>query len=375
MELVFWLSLIGACYSYLIYPCILLALPRRKTDRPNILPYCPTVSIVITAHNEENRLTDKIHNTLSIGYPADRREIIVASDASTDRTDEIVQGFKSQGIRLVRSDERHGKEYAQFLAIEETRGEIIVFTDVGTRVPPNSVSLMMSKFSDPRIGAVSSEDRIIGRDGVVAGEGLYVRYEMWLRTLESSRSTLVGLSGSFFAARRTVCQDWDVESPSDFNTALNCRRLGYVAVSDPEIVGYYQEIKNEIREYRRKVRTVMRGIAALSKSSGVLNPLKFGLFAFQVWSHKIFRWLVPWFLILVFATSAIARQHYFYFGAFIAQLSFYSLAGTAYFSVQLRALPLFKIPFFFFQANAAIAHATLAVLAGRRVTTWNPSER
>jgi glycosyltransferase involved in cell wall biosynthesis len=375
MQLLFWLSLLGASYSYLIYPFVLLLLPRRQSESTNVSSTRPIISVIITARNEENRIEQKIRNTLTIDYAVDKREILVASDASSDRTDEIVRQYEKEGVRLVRADERRGKEYAQRLAIRQSNGEILVFTDVGTSIPAGAVSLMVAKFDDPKVGAVSSEDRVITRQGTATGEGLYVRYEMWLRALESSRSTLVGLSGSFFAARREVCQDWDVQSPSDFNTALNCRRLGYVAVSDFEIVGYYQEIKNEIREYQRKVRTVVRGIAAISKSSQVLNPLKFGLFAFQVWSHKIFRWLVPWFLILMFATSVIARQQYFYLGVLIAQLCFYGLAAAACFSARLRASTLFKIPFFFVQANAAIAHAMLTVLVGRRITTWNPSER
>lgn len=376
MQLLFWVSLFGASYSYVIYPLVLLLLPKKKCQKVNKLISYPTISLIITAHNEESRIKEKLENTLAISYPADLREIIVASDSSTDATDETVRHYKHKGVRLVRSKERYGKEHAQLLATKESKGEILIFTDVGTRIPPDAVSSMIIRFEDQKVGAVSSADRFISRDGAITGEGLYVRYEMWLRALESSTNSLIGLSGSFFAVRRDVCKAWDVNSPSDFTTALNCYRLGYVAVSDPEVVAYYQDVQDELKEYGRKVRTVIRGMAAVFRQPTVLNPFTFRLFAFQMWSHKIFRWLVPWFLLLLlFSSLVIARGHVFYLLATIAQLCLYLSALIAALSKSLRKLPIFKIPFYFVQANLATLHATMAFLFGRRVTVWEPSER
>jgi glycosyltransferase involved in cell wall biosynthesis len=336
----------------------------------------PFVSIIITAHNEQERINEKIENTLAISYPADRREIIVASDASSDATDDLVRGWIKNGqpISLVGAAERRGKEHAQALAIAKAKGEILVFSDVSTVIPPGALRAMVENFDGPRVGAVSSEDRFLTPDGSVAGEGVYVRYEMWLRRLETRKHGIVGLSGSFFAARRAVCQDWDIHTPSDFNTALNCARLGYVAVSDPNVCGHYPNIKDERREYARKVRTVTRGLAGLARHVDVLNPFKYGMFAYQVWSHKVMRWAVPWFMLLALVSSwALASRHWIYAAAFIAQAALYLLALI----VRGRAAKpaLLKIPFFFVQVNMAIAHATLAFLVGKRVTVWEPSKR
>lgn len=378
LDIIFFVSLFGAIYSYLLYPAILLVLPNRALQQSGeTTPDLPFVSIIITAHNEEARIGAKLDNTVAISYPAHRREILVASDASSDATDDIVRRYTNttQEIILVRSEERRGKEHAQSLAITQAKGEILVFTDVSTMIPPGAIEAMVENFRHRDVGAVSSEDRFLTADNRVAGEGAYVRYEMWLRSLESRKGGVVGLSGSFFAARRDVCKEWDIRIPSDFNIGLSCARLGYVAVSDPRVLGYYPNISDERREYVRKVRTVTRGIAALVRHAEVLNPFAFGAFAFKVWSHKVMRWLVPWFLLGVLISSyLLAGQHWFYRIAFFTQAGLYLLAlANPWISTGKHAL--LRIPYFFVQANVAIVHATLAFLLGKRVTVWEPSKR
>lgn len=376
MEFVFWLAAIGSIYSYFIYPLTLLLLPPRRKWMASASYELPTVTMIITAHNEEQRIVEKLKNTLQIDYPADKLEIIVASDASSDATDEIVKGHASRGVKLVRASERKGKEYAQWHAIQVAGGDVLVFSDVATRIPDDGVRLIVRNFADLKIGAVSSEDRFISENGKVIGEGAYVKYEMWLRRLESATNSLVGLSGSFFAARRVVCNDWDINVPSDFNTALNSARQGYVAVSDPDVHGYYTDIKDSRREYQRKLRTVIRGITAIFVAPQVLNPFRFGLFSYQVWSHKILRWLVPWFLLMLLTVNiALYDMHWVYRVSLVIQIIFYGLAAAGFFVVPFRNISAVKLPFFFVQANLAIMHATVMFLLGKRMTTWEPSRR
>ena len=295
MKFLFYLFAVLCVYSYFIYPLILRLFPARPTQRSQIIDEneLVTFSLVITAHNEENRIRAKLENTLQIDYPREQLEILVASDCSSDATDAIVETYADKGIKLVRADERKGKEYAQLCAIREAEGRILVFSDVATRIPPDALRLMADRFADQRVGAISSEDRFISNDGRIVGEGAYVKYEMWLRRLESDRAGLVGLSGSFFAARREVCEAWDIYSPSDFNTALNSAKQGLIAVTAPDVVGIYKDVKDPALEYRRKMRTVIRGITAIARHPEVLNPYRMGMFAFQVWSHKIMRWDSP----------------------------------------------------------------------------------
>ena len=274
MEYLFYLFAIFCVYSYFLYPLLLtLISPRKITDDGGAqeLVFLP-LSLIITVHNEAERIRDKLDNTLLIDYPADKLEIIVASDFSTDDTDAIVESYADKGIRLVRADQRLGKEYAQLCAIKASTGEILVFSDVATQIPADALRLLATRFTDDRIGALSSEDRFVSNDGSIVGEGAYVKYEMWLRRLESDRAGLVGLSGSFFAARREVCEHWDIYVPSDFNTALNSARHGLVAITCPEVVGIYKDVQDPGLEYNRKMRTVIRGITAIARHPEVFKP-------------------------------------------------------------------------------------------------------
>lgn len=249
----FWLFALAAVYSYFLYPALLKALPTKKTLASETAPAAPlTFSLIVTAYNEQDRILKKIQNTLAIGFDRERLELIVASDASSDNTDDIVKEFSQQGVRLVRAAERLGKENAQLTAILQAKGDILVFSDVATEIPADALNKLEAYFLNPTIGAVSSEDRFMSQDGQIAGEGAYVKYEMWLRQLESERAGLVGLSGSFFAARKQVCEHWDIHSPSDFNTALNTARLGLLAVTAPDVLGFYQDLKDPSKEYAQK---------------------------------------------------------------------------------------------------------------------------
>ena len=377
MEFLFYIFLLLCIYSYFVYPLILKAIPVRKPGEADAAMDGPrTLSLIITVHNEEDRIREKLENTLALDYPREHLEVIVASDYSTDTTDSIVESYADRGIKLVRADQRKGKEYAQLCAIREARGDILVFSDVATTIPPEALQNLATAFNDSRVGALSSEDRFVSQDGRVAGEGAYVKYEMWLRRLESDRAGLIGLSGSFFAARREVCEDWDIYSPSDFNTALNCAKLGMVAVSSPEVVGIYQDVKDASLEYRRKMRTVIRGLTAIVRHPEVLSLSRMGLFAFQVWSHKIMRWGVPWFM-LGFAVLTLLLQSRggVYQVALVAQLVFYGIALLGWLSARARENTVVRIIFFFVQTNLALARAVWSFLVGKRMTVWTPSRR
>ena len=377
----FWLFLLLAFYSYFIYPGVLAALLRLRASRPvaGTAPQreaLPALSMIVTAYNEEGRIREKLENMLALDYPAEQLELIVASDCSIDGTDAIVADYAERGVRLVRAAERLGKENAQWTAIQAARGDILVFSDVATQMPVDALQKLAAYFADEQVGAVSSEDRFVSQDGEVAGEGAYVKYEMWLRGMESELAGLVGLSGSFFAARKQVCSEWDIHSPSDFNTGLNCARAGLRAVTAPDVLGFYRDLKDPAKEYQRKVRTVLRGITALTRHLDVLDPRRFGLFAFQVWSHKLMRWLVPWFLLALFMVSLnVAGRGAIYTLALFGQFAFYGAALAAHLKPALRENGAVRIIYFFVQVNIGIAHAACQFLAGKRMTTWQPSAR
>ncbi len=374
------ISLIGVIYSYFLYPLILLVLPKRKHTKITTEKVddseLPFISLIITAYNEESRIREKIQNTLETDYPEDKREILVASDGSTDKTNHYISAFSNQGVRLIEVKQRKGKENAQLAAINKATGELLIFSDVATQIPKEAIKRIAITFTDEEIGALSSEDRFITDKGEIAGEGAYVKYEMWLRRLEAKVKSLVGLSGSFFACRKNICTNWNINVPSDFNTALNCVSQGYVAISHPDVLGYYPNLKDESKEYQRKIRTVIRGMAAIVHKPSILNPFKYGLFSFEVFSHKVMRWLVPWFQLTLFISNLLLLQeHMLFIILLVLQLSFYILAIIGFFSKSWRKNNLIKLPFFFMQVNIAIAHAGLQFLSGKRITKWEPSKR
>ena len=375
LEFMFFFSIVFILYAYFGYLLALFILSffkSRPVAKGNITP---TVSFIITAYNEEKRIVEKIENTLKQDYPREKLEIIVASDCSSDRTDEIVKSYQARGLRLVRAPERKGKENAQKLAVDATSGDILIFSDSATILMPDAISKIVRNFNDTTVGCVSSVDKFIDSEGNISGEGAYVKYEMLLRRLETRANTLVGLSGSFFAARREVCRDWATDLQSDFNTLLNSIRLGLRGVSDQESIGYYKNIANEKKEFDRKVRTVLRGISVFMKSLPLLNPFKYGILSWQLLSHKLCRWLVPFGMLIALGTNILlAFNSLFYSVALVIQIAFYgfALAGMYLASFSRGIL---KLPFFFVSVNYAILNAWFKYISGERMVRWTPSQR
>ena len=370
-EVAFWSSVALVLYAHLGYPLALMALSLIRNRPVETGTVTPRVSFIIAAHNEGRRIRGKIENTLGQNYPAASLEIIVASDCSTDGTDEIV-GSYSDRVRLVRAPERRGKEAAQQLAVEAASGEILVFSDVATTLAADGISSIVRNFADPTVGCVSSVDRFIDPDGRITGEGAYVRYEMFLRTLETRVNSLVGLSGSFFAARREVCRKWAADRQSDFNTLLNAVDMGLRGVLDPDSAGYYRNIVDDRREFQRKVRTVVRGISVLAANVRMLDPVRYGLFSWQLLSHKVCRWLVPFAMIVACLSNALlVSRSPVYLASFVVQVGFYAAALGGLWT-GFRVL---RIPSFLLIVNLAILTAWFRYARGERITSWSPSER
>jgi hypothetical protein len=375
MVLTFWLCIAFVVYTYVGYPMLLWMIGSvfgRPVCRATITPQ---VSFIITARNEAQRIAEKLENTLRLDYPRGSIEIIVASDCSDDGTDDIVRQYATRGVMLVRAGRRGGKEHAQRLAIEASSGAVVAFSDVATRLTANGVRQIVQGFADPDVGCVSSVDQVLDARGEPTGEGAYVRYEMLLREMESRLGSVVGLSGSFFAARRTVCTPWSDDLPSDFNTLLNTLRMKMRGVADPEVIGSYPSLAEPGAEYRRKVRTVTRGLRSLGRNAAVLNPLRFGLAAWQLLSHKMCRWLVPFALIGLFSSNLFLIGHSrFYDVAALVQLFSYGFAALGF--VRKGTTPgLLRLLTFFALVNVSILHAWFEVLRGNRAVTWEPSRR
>lgn len=298
------IALVAACtasllYAYLGYPALLELLVGVGDEY--VLPSedpeeWPLVSISLPAHDEEAVIGETLENLLSLEYPDDRLQIVVASDASTDGTDEIVRSYEDRGVELVRLEERAGKTAAENAAIPRLRGEIVVNTDASTRIVPGSLEPLVRAFCDPSVGVASGRDRSVGPDDVghLQGESGYVGYEMAVRDLETSLGTIVGASGCFYAVRSEL-HGYHVpeELSRDFIAALHAREEGYRAVSVPDAVALVPRATSLKAEYRRKVRTMARGLHSLWFKREMLDPFRHGRFAWMLASHKLARWMVP----------------------------------------------------------------------------------
>lgn len=372
--LIIWLSLAWTGFAYAGYPLLLYALrwlspiPAPRSAGPEAP--LPRVSVIVAVHNAAREIAEKLENTLGLAYPSPL-EILVSSDGSTDRTVEIAKGYADRGVIVVAAEERRGKEAAQARAIARARGDVLVFTDVGARLEPEALRNLVRPLLDPGIGSVSSEDAV----EIQGGEGLYVRYEMALRRLESETTTLIGLSGSLFAARRELCTPWPTDLASDLRVALETVRRGYRAVSEPTARASFRVATDPAVEWRRKVRTVRRGIAVLSAHRSLLHP-RHGRAAFSLWGHKVARFTAPFALLALLLGSAVAaRTSSLALALLVVQLLGYAMGSFALLGGSTpNTLPA-RIASFFLLVNASILVAWAYHLSGQRSVVWTPTQR
>jgi cellulose synthase/poly-beta-1,6-N-acetylglucosamine synthase-like glycosyltransferase len=373
----FWFSAAFIAYTFFGYPALLWVLSRRRKEAKlpqQPMALWPSVTLIIVVHNAGNIIADKLRNTLALEYPRNQLEVIVVSDGSTDGTAEAVRAFASEGVKLIELEKRHGKHYAQMIGRNTSRGEILAFTDASILIEPASLARMVGNFADPSIGVVSSEDVV---DSGRAGEGSYVSGEMKLRRLESSVNSLVSVSGSFFAARRGVCRNWNPNRCSDFFIALEAVAQGLRAVADPECRAHFAVVPSERAEFHRKVRTITQGLVVLFAYYPLLNPIRYGFFSLELASHKLFRWLLPYALaaLLISSIVIVAKGHPFYLLFLLPQLALY-LAGVLGLilgaSVHFRPL---KLAAFFLVGAAATVTAWTMFSLGEEYIVWEPSRR
>lgn len=373
-EIVLWGSFLCVFYAYIGYPILLLAISKMyRQIEPEDLSAEPSLSIIIPMHNEEKFIKNKMENIFSQDYPSENIELIIVSDASTDSSESIVEEYtQKENVVLLKSKERKGKANALNLGLVEAKGEVIVFTDASIELNRDSLRKIVKRFGDERIGCISGEDHI----PETGGEGAYGRYELSLRNLESKVSSIVGASGSFYAQRKKICQPFVEGMAPDFLSVLNTVEQGYRAVTEPEAIGVMGSVKSSQDEFQRKVRTLLRGMTTMFYKKQLLNPLKYGFFAFELFSHKIMRWLVPFFLLGILIGNIGLLNIGFYQFTFLLQILFYLVALLAAFHIAKFDEKLFgKIPLYFLNVNIAIFVAWVKYFSGVRQEIWAPSKR
>jgi cellulose synthase/poly-beta-1,6-N-acetylglucosamine synthase-like glycosyltransferase len=369
-------SLALIVYTYVGYPALVYVLSRLFGRRVKAADITPKLSVIIAAYNEERDIARKIEETLALDYPKDKLEIIVASDCSTDRTDEIVKGFANRGVILHRRPERLGKTSAQNHAMQVSTGEILVFSDATTRYEPDTLLKIVRSFADPEVGCVTGNVVYVDRSATAVGMGLrsYWGYEFFIKQAESSLGSLLGVCGCLYAVRRSAYVQLDQDMSSDFVIASEVHLQGLRVVYDPEAISSEDTNKRSHEEFRMRVRIVEQTMSALCRYRRVLNLRKHKMFAFQMICHKALRYAVPFLLIIAFgANLLLLNAGAIYRLAFIGQAAFYLLAMIGWLCdrVGLKLGPL-AFPYYFVLSNAASLVAFKKFVSGESHVTWEP---
>lgn len=370
-------------YAYAIYPGLLWLLSRA--DRSHVLPValeeCPTVTLTVPVYNEALNIGRKLEELLSLDYPKEKLQILVISDASTDATEEIVAGYAERGVELLRLSTRRGKTAAENAAGSAARGSIIVNSDATVRVPPDALKALVRSFDDPSVGVASGRDVSVDHERLEGnrGESQYVGYEMWVRSLESRVGSIVGASGCFYGIRARIYDSTFPEDLSrDFASALIARVNGLRAVSVDDALCYVPRTGTLKAEFRRKVRTMARGLETLWRWRRMMNPIRYGAFALMLISHKLCRWLVYPLIPFAFAGLAMLAGQ-----SRIGAVAFTLAAGGIFASAAAwyRALRAPHISRIVAMSGFALASAVAGVLAWSKVLlrqqspTWEPTRR
>ncbi len=368
-------------YASVVYPAVLWLLTRgaRQPLQAQSGDW-PFITITVPAYNEERSIGTTLERLLAIDYPVERRQLMVISDASTDNTDAIVMGFESRGVELVRLPRRTGKTAAENAAALHARGEIIVNIDASVSVPPGAMRPLIGAFADPRVGVASGRDVSVGEEDLEGNkaEAGYVGYEMWVRDLETSLHSIIGASGCFFATRRSIYESNFPEDLSrDFASALIAREHGFRSVSVADAVCFVPRTRSLHAEYRRKVRTMTRGLATLEYKRHLLSTERFGLFAWMLFSHKLCRWL--FYVALPFAIVGLLLLSVDHVIARIALALGLAVCALGMFALRWpreRKVPLlFALPGYALASNLAGVMAWWKFLGGERHATWEPTRR
>lgn len=378
------LSVLLVLYTYAGYPLLVRLLGWARDRDP--LPLdpepesWPRVSFSVPVYNEEKEIRGLLDSILAIDYPAGKLEVVVVSDASTDGTDAIVREYADRRVRLVRLPRRTGKTAAEAAAAREISGDLVINTDASIRIAPDALRPLVARFMDPEVGLVSGRDVSISRaeGGGGSGEASYVGYEMALRDAETRLYGIVGASGCFYGIRRHLhTLPLPASLSRDFAAALHTEEHGYRAVSAPDALCYVPRTGSIRQEYRRKVRTIERGMRTLWHKRHLLNPVARPVFAWMLFSHKICRWLIPWAtLAALLALAVLALREPL--ARIVLAGAVLTIAAGALGWLVARSRPVprpLALLAFGLMGNVAAARALIGALQGERHALWEPTRR
>jgi cellulose synthase/poly-beta-1,6-N-acetylglucosamine synthase-like glycosyltransferase len=377
--ILFWSAVFLIFYTYIGFPLItvLRGVLLKRPYQAEPLESFPSVSILISAYNEASSIADKLDNILSLDYPREKLEVVIASDGSTDGTDVIVEGYKEQGVKLL-SLSHNGKSKALNSAVASAQGEILVFSDANSIYQLDAIRELVRPFADSTVGGVAGNQVYRtevsgGKSG--DGERAYWNFDRMLKTFQARSGNTLAATGAIYAIRRPLFRPIPDGVSDDFVTSTSIIAQRYRLVFAPEAIAYEPVAATSTVEFGRKVRVMIRSWRAFIFMRQLLNPFRYGSYAIQFFSHKILRYLVVFPLLLLFLVSPFLwKAGLIYRLATIAQLIFYSFAvcGLLLNETRFGKKKVFTIPFYFCMVNAASFVAIISVLRGQQIKHWEP---
>jgi cellulose synthase/poly-beta-1,6-N-acetylglucosamine synthase-like glycosyltransferase len=375
-QIIFWSAALAVVYVYVGYPTLLGLIaaftPRRQLSDS---PTAPSLSVLIAACNEEANIEEKLKRTVQLDYPADRLEILVLSDGSQDRTDEIVRGFPDPRVRLVRVAERRGKTNAQNVGVKHATGEVLIFSDATTIYHPQALHYLASNYEDPRVGAASGRYQYFDArqtSPTALGTIAFWNYENMIKVWQSRINTLTGCCGCIYSVRRSAYTELAPDIISDLVQPLWVIQKGYRVVLEDRALAHEETTESTAEEFAMRVRVVTRGMRGLLSVPQLLKPWKYPWIAFQLFSHKVLRWMVPLLLLLLLISSAVLMKQPIFRILLALQLSFYGLALLQLLVPMHRWWKPLGVPLYFCTLNAAAALGMIELLRGKKYVVWQP---
>ena len=378
LEIIFYLLAAVVAWAYLGYP--LAVLLRGFIWRKPYLrePITPKVSMIIACHNEDEGIEAKLNNILSLDYPKELLEVIIASDGSTDKTEEIVSRYTNDQIRLLCLP-RGGKTPALNAAVAQANGEILLFSDANSMYREDAIRKIVQPFADANVGGVAGNQvyRDAERTGIAAdGENSYWNFDRVLKVAQSRSGNAISATGAIYAIRRSLFQQVPEGVTDDFVTSTRIIAQKKRLVFEPEAICYEPVAGSAKAEFGRKTRVITRGLRGIIEMRELLNPFQYGFYALQLFSHKVLRRLVVFPLIaLAILSPLLWGNGWFYQVATVLQGSLYGAAmiGLVMSRFQFKSPRFISVPFYFCMVNAAVVVAVYKIVRGERIAIWSPA--
>jgi cellulose synthase/poly-beta-1,6-N-acetylglucosamine synthase-like glycosyltransferase len=372
-EIIFWLTLGVIFYTYFGYPLFILFLSLFVNHKIKKGEIEPNVTVLITAYNEEKNIAEKLENTLSLDYPKEKLEIVVASDASEDKTDQIVREFSDRGVILHRVEGRVGKTETQNQTVKIAKGDIVIFSDATTKYKKDAIRKIVRNYEDQSIGAVSGRYEYVNPTGAPVGLGtiLFWKYENSIKSRQTRIETVTGCCGCIYSVRRHLYEPLPRDIISDLVEPLKILGKGFRIAFEPEAVAFEETTETSKEEFGMRVRVISRGMYGLWYMRQLFNPFKYGFVSFQLFSHKVLRWIIPFLLPLLLLNNLLLIGHPFYILTLVVQILFYIGAVGGHLLDRMgKKAKLLALPLYYCVVNAASMAAFFRTIFGKKAIVW-----